>query len=98
MRTVKKPPGNEQKLVYLVFADNRCYCRVTNQRPIGVTVDLVAGTWEWRSRHHGIGRPDPIAKYNLSPIVGVYSRMDIAQLTRMVNDAIEVQKEIRSLG
>ena len=87
------------KLVYLVFADNTAYCRVVEQTPKGVTIDLEKKTWEYALAeicpHMPIGRARYLPRWSRHGVIGVYDLDDCVQVNTMVHDAIESQRDYR---
>lgn len=86
----------EKDLVYLIFASNRCYHKVTDVRPENVTIDLQAGTWSYK-REPGrlmcltvskpIGSGHHNGDHDGCPIIGVYDRTKITHLNAMIGDS-----------
>lgn len=84
------------KLVYLIFADNTAYCRVAEEAPKGVTVDLKAGTWEYAHeefrRPRRIGESRYLGRFRRG-VIGVYDLDNMTHVSAMVHAAVESQRD-----
>ncbi|MEI6039771.1 MAG: hypothetical protein WCP93_00235 [Candidatus Berkelbacteria bacterium] len=82
---------NVQNLIFLVFAANPCYIKVTDKKPKDVTINLVTKTW-FRNGDHEPHRSNRIGSAIRQPIkdggaiIGVYDRTNINHLNAMAGD------------
>lgn len=80
-----KPKHKRGDLVFLVWADNTCISRLTEEVPAGVTLDLVTGKWTFE----GITQPIGERLGNVSSFerggnpIGVYDRRLLRHLRNM---------------
>ncbi len=93
----KKLPEN---LVALVYADNCCYCKVTDNAMAEIIVDAENGTWTHKGappfKLNRIGYYDPSMKQRSSGVIGVYNKLNIHHLENMVRNWHDIRDEDRS--
>ncbi len=84
------------KLVYLVFAVNSCYCKVVDEPPEGVVIDVEKRTWRYKHAIHKQDEPIGHARHlghHRSGVIGVYDSDDTTQLSAMVHSALGSQRD-----
>ena len=84
------------RLVYLALADNTAYCKVVEEAPKGVTVNLEQGTWEYAHeefrRARRIGEHRYLGRFRHG-VIGVYDLDNMSHVSAMVHAAIESQRD-----
>ncbi len=80
-----------EDLVFLRYAENRCYCSVVDEAPEGTSVDLGKGLWMQAYRHAGTDYVTAMAfgQSQLDPsgrsvTIGAYDRRDTFHLNQMM--------------
>ena len=84
------------KLVFLIYASNNCYVKVTRKMPKEVIVDFKKRVWRYEKREYSIGNDmrhcERSARYG---VIGVYDINEIAHIDSMVHHAIEATRDYK---
>lgn len=83
------------KLVFLIYAINNCYVKITRKKPKGVTINLQKKTWYYKNREYNIGNMRHCERYAKYGIIGVYDVNKINHLDNMAHHAIEATRNYR---
>ncbi|MBU1015317.1 hypothetical protein KKI17_02670 [Patescibacteria group bacterium] len=80
-----RPKHYRKNLLFHIWPTNTLYIRLETQRPVGLTLDLYAGTWSFGGHTFPIGKTADYGLHMREGIpYGVYDRTKVGHLRRLI--------------